>query len=109
MIEVSLKQDNDSMVLASLTRNGSDIVIALTELWGLTLGQFLPKIGPTIGMFPSDIRETAMLDGVSVMEEIWHLWPELGSYSTTELPGRGLDYIDYIGWTIGNWVRYGGW
>ncbi|KAF5964676.1 hypothetical protein FBULB1_12666 [Fusarium bulbicola] len=52
-IEAALAQDNDSMILASLHRNGTDVLSSLRDIWGLTLGDFLPGVGPKIRVFPS--------------------------------------------------------
>ncbi|KAM0229467.1 hypothetical protein ACHAPO_010011 [Fusarium lateritium] len=73
IVEAELRQDGDSMVLTSLRRNGTDIVSSLVDIWGFTLGDFLPEIDPKIRVFPSDLRET---EG-NVTREVWHLWPEL--------------------------------
>ncbi|KAF4446888.1 beta-lactamase family protein [Fusarium austroafricanum] len=106
-IEASLKQDSDSMFLASLRRNGTDIVSNLAEIWGLTLGDFLPKVGPKIRVFPSQLRENATLDGKSVVKEVWHLWPDLNSGLKTDLPGNMIEEMICVGWSIQDWVHYG--
>ncbi|KAM0550723.1 hypothetical protein ACHAPJ_008788 [Fusarium lateritium] len=106
-IEVSLKQDKDSMVLSSLSRNGTDIVSSLAKLWGLTLGDFLPEVGPTIRVFPSQLREKTTLEGKPVVKEVWHLWPGLASGFKTDLPGSTIEEMNCMGWMIQDWVHYG--
>ncbi|KAG5743782.1 hypothetical protein H9Q70_013511 [Fusarium xylarioides] len=107
-IEVALQQDNGSMILASLHRNGTDIIASLTDIWGLTLGDFLPGVGPKIRMFPSQLRENATLDGEPVVKEVWHLWPGINSGFETDLPGNYIEERNCVGWSIQDWVHYGG-
>ncbi|RSM00792.1 hypothetical protein CEP52_008920 [Fusarium oligoseptatum] len=107
LIEASLKQDKDSMVLASLRRNNTDIVAGLAKLWTFALGDFLPTVSPTIRVFPSDLREKTTLDGKSVTREVWHLWPDIGSDFKTDLPGQMIQGMECVGWTIQDWVHYG--
>ncbi|KAF4425043.1 Beta-lactamase 3 [Fusarium acutatum] len=107
-IEAALEQDEDSMILTSLRRNGTDILSSLTDIWGLTLGDFLPDVGPKIRVFPSQIRENATLDGEPAMKEVWHLWPDLKSGFETDLPGNEIEEMNCAGWSIQDWVHYGG-
>jgi hypothetical protein len=107
-IEASLKQDKDSMILALLHRNRTDILSSLAEIWGLTLGDFLPKVGPKIRVFPSQLRENATIDGKPVTKEVWHLWPDLNSGFETDLPGIEIEEMNCVGWSIQDWVHYGG-
>ncbi|KAF5659961.1 beta-lactamase 3 [Fusarium denticulatum] len=107
-IEAALEQDNNSMILASLYRNGTDILSSLTNIWGLALGDFLPKVGPKIRVFPSQLRENAILDGEPVMKEVWHLWPDLKSGFETDLPGNEIEEMNCVGWSIQDWVHYSG-
>lgn len=107
-VEASLKQDKDSMVLASLRRNNTDILAGLAKIWSFSLGDFLPTVGPKIRVFPSDLRETTTLDGKPVTREVWHLWPDIGSDFKTDLPGNMIESMNCVGWTIQDWVHYGG-
>ncbi|KAJ4203100.1 hypothetical protein NW759_015208 [Fusarium solani] len=106
--EASLKQDKDSMVLASLRRNNTDILAGLAKIWTFSLGDFLPTVGPKIRVFPSGLRETTTLDGKPVTKEVWHLWPDIGSDFKTDLPGNMIEDMNCVGWTIQDWVHYGG-
>lgn len=108
VVEATLEQDSDSLVLSSLRRNGTDIVSSLADVWGLALGDFLPEIGTKIRLFPSDLRETIKLGGKSIVKEVWHLWPELGAGNRTDLPGDAIQEMTCIGWTTQDWVHYGG-
>lgn len=99
-IEAILEQDGDSMVLTFLRCNGTDIVSSLKDIWELTLGDFLPDLGDTIRVFPSELRE----DG----KEVWHLWPDLDAGFKTDLPGGMVEEMNCVGWTIQDWVHYGG-
>ncbi|KAL2670076.1 hypothetical protein Neosp_014957 [[Neocosmospora] mangrovei] len=107
-VEASLKQDKDSMVLASLRRNNTDIVTGLAKIWTFALGDFLPAVGPKIRVFPSDLGEKATLNGKPVTKEVWHLWPDIGSDFKTDLPGNMIENMNCVGWTIQDWVHYGG-
>ncbi|KAF4494022.1 Beta-lactamase 3 [Fusarium agapanthi] len=107
-IEAALEQDNDSMILASLHRSGTDVLSRLTDIWGLTLGDFLPGVGPKIRVFPSQLRENVTLDGKPVMKEVWHSWPDLNSGFETDLPGNEIEDMNCVGWSIQDWVHYGG-
>ncbi|KAM6527465.1 hypothetical protein FSOLCH5_003535 [Fusarium solani] len=107
-VEASLKQDKDSMVLASLRRNNTDILAGLAKIWTFSLGDFLPTVGPKIRVFPSSLRETTTLDGKPVTKEVWHLWPDIGSDFKTDLPGNMIEDMNCVGWTIQDWVHYGG-
>ncbi|RBQ79365.1 hypothetical protein FVER14953_01641 [Fusarium verticillioides] len=108
LIEATLEQDEDSMILTSLRRNGTDIMSSLNDIWGLTLGDFLPEIGPKIRVFPSQLEENATLDGEHVTKEVWHLWPDLASGFETNLPGNEIEDMNCVGWSIQDWVHYGG-
>ncbi|KAF5635248.1 beta-lactamase 3 [Fusarium sp. NRRL 25303] len=107
-IEAVLEQNEDSMILASLRRNDTDILSSLTDIWGLTLGDFLPDVGPKIRVFPSQLRENATLEGKHVVKEVWHLWPDLKSGFKTALPGNEIEQMNCVGWSIQDWVHYGG-
>ncbi|KAF5543793.1 beta-lactamase 3 [Fusarium mexicanum] len=107
-IEAALEQDNDSMILASLHRNGTDFLSSLRDIWGLTLCDFLPGVGPKIRVFPSQLHENATLDGELVTKEVWHLWPDLNSGFETDLPGNEIEEMNCVGWSIQDWVYYGG-
>jgi len=99
-VEAILEQDGDSMVLTSLRRNGTNIVSSLKDIWGLALGDFLPDIGDKIRVFPSELCEEG--------KEIWHLWPDLEAGFETDLPGGMIEEMNCVGWTIQDWVHYGG-
>ncbi|KAJ4139715.1 hypothetical protein NW768_001058 [Fusarium equiseti] len=99
-VEAILEQDGDSMVLSALRRNGTDIVSSLKDIWGFTLGDFLPDLGDKIRVFPSQLRE----DG----KEVWHLWPDVDGSFKTDLPGVMIEEMNCVGWTIQDWVHYGG-
>ncbi|KAF5581108.1 beta-lactamase 3 [Fusarium pseudocircinatum] len=107
-IEAALEQDNDSMILASLYRNGTDILSSLRDIWGLTLGDFLPEVGPKIRVFPSQLWENATLDGEHVTKEVWHLWPDINSEFGMDFPGNEIEEMNCVGWSIQDWVHYGG-
>ncbi|KAI5459635.1 beta-lactamase family protein [Mariannaea sp. PMI_226] len=107
-IEASFSQDNESLVLSSLYRNGSDIASALHELWTLAMGDYMPKLGEMIRVFPSDlVSQNTTMDKELVTREVWHLWPEVIAGSKTDLPGSELEDHICVNWMNEDWVRYG--
>lgn len=108
MIEASFDLDDDSLVISSIHRNGSDILEAMTKIWSLTMGQFTANFSSTVRLFPADLDEEVTLHGKPVTREVWHLWPEFASTGESDLPGSGTLMDDCVMWTLGDWVHYGG-
>ncbi|KAF6825860.1 beta-lactamase family protein [Colletotrichum musicola] len=106
-LNVTITQDADSLVFSSLSRNGSDILPALAQIWNLTVGSQLTPISPIFRIFPTEDTVQASLDGVPVVRESWRLWlsPVYGNGS--DLPGKGLGSHDCISWTLNDWIHYG--
>ncbi|KAF6834601.1 beta-lactamase family protein [Colletotrichum plurivorum] len=106
-LNVTITQDADSLVLSSASRNGSDILSALAQIWNLTVGSQLTPISPIFRIFPTEDTVQASLDGVPVVRESWRLWlsPVYGNGS--DLPGKGLGSHDCISWTLNDWIHYG--
>lgn len=107
-VSARLKQDDDSLVLSSLERDGKDILGGITQIWNLTLGTYVAPISPTIRAFPSELTSNATLHGKPVTKQAWRLWPELETDAGSELPSAGVAAKDCVAWTIGDWVYYGG-
>lgn len=107
-VEVTLTQDNDSLKISSLQRDGVDILKGLTDIWSLTIGSYGSPIGRTVRLFPSELTSETTLCGHKVVQEIWTLWPEVAKPTDSDLPGVGFDGSDCTTWTIAGWVDYGG-
>lgn len=106
-VDLTITQDADSLVLSSVSRNGSDIISALAQIWNLTVGSQLSAISSVFRIFPTEDTAQASLDGVPVIRESWRLWlsPVYGSGS--DLPGKGFGSHDCISWTLNDWIHYG--
>lgn len=111
---VTVEQDTDSLKLAVVERNGSDVLAAVREIWAVTVGQFLP--GPGLSgefrIFPADISEVVMTgDGSEVIREDWRIWWPIeptANGTESEIPGVGISaQQDYLGWTTADWLYYG--
>jgi hypothetical protein len=94
--EVSLSQDDDSLILFSLRYNESDVLSSLLQIWKITMGDFIPKMGKTIRIFPSHLVGNSTIGGKSVTHEVWHIWPEYKPKSTTDLPGKGVGKLSCV-------------
>lgn len=106
-IGVELVLVTDVLRLTSMSRNGSNILSAITNLWNMVMGDFTAPISTNIRLFPQGITEQTKLKGQDVTREVWRLWPDVLSQSESELPGKDLDRRNCLGWTLGDWVEYG--
>ncbi|KAH6649431.1 beta-lactamase/transpeptidase-like protein [Chaetomium tenue] len=109
-VNATVELDGLSLRLTGLNRNGSDILAALQELWGVTLFEFLPSLDMTgvYRLYPTGIEKKAVLpDGREVVEEDWRVWWEVESTSESEMPGKGLSDTDCLTWTLADWMYYG--
>jgi hypothetical protein len=58
---VNVTQDNDSIILESLERNGTDIMASLHEIMSRTVGQFLDIVPTTARLYQTGVkRETSI-------------------------------------------------
>ncbi|KAI3320972.1 beta-lactamase/transpeptidase-like protein [Xylariaceae sp. AK1471] len=115
--KVTIVQDEDSLVLQGIERNGSDIMAAFLEVWSVTVGAFFASTPVKPRIFPIDVRNED-LDLVSALEmsdgekkkvirEDWRIDWELASSSDTDLPGKGLSAKNCLTWTLTDWMYYG--
>jgi hypothetical protein len=112
---VTVGLDNDSMVLAGVHRNGTDMLASYLELWGATVGRFL-EILPTLArIFPVDVITEDTIsrgDGTenAVLRQDWRIEWEMGFAGSTDLPGagpEGLSSRNCLGWSLTDWLYYG--
>ncbi|KAJ3475012.1 hypothetical protein NLG97_g9610 [Lecanicillium saksenae] len=106
MVEFTL--DDDSLILSAMSRGSSDILEGWIKVFSESLGMFGPKISGTVRLFPTELNEKVTLDGEVVTKEVWRLWPDLVAPTAVDLPGSGLANGDCLGWTLGDWIHYGG-
>ncbi|KAL0933601.1 beta-lactamase family protein [Colletotrichum truncatum] len=106
-VDATIVQDADSLLLSGLSRNGSDILSAITKIWTLTVGKHLTPINSTFRLFPTEDARKDTLDGKTILRESWRLWfsPVYGDAS--DLPGKGLGSHDCTSWTLNDWIYYG--
>lgn len=111
---ITVEQDVDSLKLAVVERNASDVLAAVREIWAVTVGQFLPGPGleGDFRIFPADISEMATTDdGTNVIREDWRIWWPIepaANNSGSDIPGVGFSaQQDCLGWTTADWLYYG--
>ncbi|KAI9151424.1 Beta-lactamase-like protein [Paramyrothecium foliicola] len=107
-VEAEFELDADSLLLTLLRRNGTDILNATTNIWNLIMGDFTNPVSSTVRLFPQGVTQQVEIQGQPVTQEVWRLWPDQLPASQAELPGRNIDADNCLGWTIGDWVHYGG-
>ncbi|KAK4040428.1 beta-lactamase/transpeptidase-like protein [Parachaetomium inaequale] len=109
-VNATTEMDGVSLRLTGLYRNGTDILASLRELWGVTLGGFLPSLdlAGVARLYPTEIERPRVLpDGREVLEEDWRVWWEIESRADTEMPGKELSNNDCLTWTLADWMHYG--
>ncbi|KAK4443048.1 beta-lactamase/transpeptidase-like protein [Podospora aff. communis PSN243] len=105
--------DGLSLKLVGLGRDGNDMLAALSAIWQVTAGGFLPPELGTITrgyrLYPSDVQRDAVLeDGRHVIEEDWRLeWGAELTGMETGLPGKGISNGDCRSWAVTDWIYYG--
>jgi hypothetical protein len=109
----TLVLDGQSVKLVGLGRDGQDMIAALSAIWQITAGAFLP---PELGaitrgyrLYPSDIQQDTVLeDGRHVIEEDWRFeWGAELTGMETGLPGKGISNGDCRSWAVTDWIYYG--
>ena len=113
LVEAKLEMDQDSVVIKSLTRNGSDILAGTQEIFNQGLGSIVGFTVSTPRLFPAEIEErTIQVDadgtGREVVREDWRMsWGDMGVAEGGELPGKGATEGDCLMWTVSDWLHYG--
>lgn len=107
-VSASFDLDEDSLVVKELTRGDADILSALVDIWGFTVGQYGFAVKAPVRLFPDDLNEaTTLEDGTKVTKETWRLWPETAGPEDSDLPGLQYQSDDCFWWTLQDWVHYG--
>ncbi len=107
-LNVTIIQDDESLLVKSFYRDDVNVGAAIPELWNLTFGQYTNPYEHTLRLFPTELLVNKVIDGASVRGEVWRLWPEVLRGAVSDLPGAGLGATDCMAWTVQDWVYYGG-
>ncbi|KAI1427779.1 beta-lactamase/transpeptidase-like protein [Xylaria sp. FL1777] len=110
--KVTVVQDNDSLFLQGIERNGTDILASLHEIWTVTIGGFLAVTPTKARIFPTLIRNEGsifMPNGTKkrVIREDWRIEWDFVLDSNTGLPGAGFSSLNCLSWTLTDWMYYG--
>ncbi|GAB1319767.1 Beta-lactamase transpeptidase [Madurella fahalii] len=109
-VNATTEMDGVSLKLVGLSRNGTDLLASLQEIWTVTMGAFLPSLEPqgVWRLYPAEIaRPGTSEDGRELVLEDWRVTWEVELNPDTELPGRGLSGYDCLSWTVVDWLYYG--
>ncbi|KHO01564.1 beta-lactamase family protein [Metarhizium album ARSEF 1941] len=106
-VKAAFLLDDDSLVVSEIRHGGKDIVAGIKKIWGLAVGQYAAAFGSTMRLFPTDLSQTAQMDGNNVTAEVWRMWPEFGEPIPSDMPGFNLGYENCLQWTLGDWIHYG--
>ncbi|KAI0440637.1 beta-lactamase/transpeptidase-like protein [Xylaria telfairii] len=109
---VTIAQDEDSLVLQGIERDGKDIIASLKEIWSLTLGGFVAFKPSKPRIFPIDIlneESVSAPDGTEkrVIRQDWRVEWDFAQGDDTDLPGAGLSAANCLTWTVTDWMYYG--
>lgn len=107
-VSAKFELDYDSLLLSSIYRGEMNILAGWTKVFNESLGMFGPKISNKVRLFPTELNEEVSLGNETVVKEVWRLWPDMLVGPDVNLPGSGLDKDDCLGWTLGDWIHYGG-
>jgi hypothetical protein len=107
--------DGPGVVLNGLSRNGSDMLGALEQLFGQALPQF-GNLSPNFRMFPAEFSQAGTMNRngtqVDVIREDWRInldfLPNTKESSGSDLPGQGAVDKTCVGWQTADWFYYGG-
>lgn len=106
---VTTTLDASSLQLKSVYRNGTDMLEAIREVWQVTLA---PLISPLAEegywrLYPADVTTEGEFQGKKVIREDWRLWLDV-EQPKSDLPGTEISAHNCMGWTITDWIYYGG-
>ena len=107
----SFALDDDSLIMSSLSRNGSDILEAFATIWSLTVGSVIPPLeNSSLRLFPTELPPVhgKLADNRDVVHEDWRMTWSVGLSSDTELPHKGFPRRDCLTWAFSDWLYYGG-
>ncbi|KAF2013013.1 beta-lactamase [Aaosphaeria arxii CBS 175.79] len=107
--------DGPGIKLDALTRNGSDILAAMSSFYSQALPQF-GALSTDFRIFPSDPTQEGISNAtgtnVSVIREDWRInldfLPNSAETSGSDLPGQGAWQGFCTAWQTADWFHYGG-
>ncbi|KAH7014236.1 uncharacterized protein B0I36DRAFT_338453 [Microdochium trichocladiopsis] len=122
-------QDEHSLILESVWRNGTDMLAAYIKLWSVTMGMYVPAVPKMARLFPTDVRAESVLNDtayrgqggsssssngdVEVIVEDWRIdWSLEAAGTRSDMPGTGMgpdgaSKDNCLGWTWVDWMYYG--
>ncbi|RYP68738.1 hypothetical protein DL771_006468 [Monosporascus sp. 5C6A] len=122
ILDATFEQDEHSLVLTALHRNGSDILASYRELFAATAGSFInatptvPRLFPVGVVADGTTTTTTTGDGneeeeeEDVVYEDWRIDWEMEFNGETELPGagaKGMSQDNCLAWPLTDWLHYG--
>lgn len=102
--------DENSLVLDSLSYNGSDIIHALREIFGVTYKNLIPNYepGPILRLYPTEVEVEDETDDRNVVtREDWRFVWDVKRERTSDLPGQTVSSYDCLAWEAVDWIYYG--
>lgn len=109
---VSVMQDQQSLVLAGLERNGTDILESLRNILSVAIGSFSDLVPSQARIYPVGIETTSEASKVTkrtktVILQDWRIDWGFDFEPASELPGAGLSSKNCLAWILTDWIHYG--
>lgn len=111
-ISATVVQDEDSLVLTDLVRNGTDVLTSLREILSIAIGGFSDLIPSQARLYPIGVEKTDQASlgrgaNKTLILEDWRIDWEFSLETTSELPGAELSSTNCLTWTVSDWIHYG--
>lgn len=112
VVNATLVLDEDSILITSLARNGSDILAGFQQIFSTAFGEIVGLEVDIPRLYPIDVEAPGELevDGETraVVYEDWRLtWSDFASVESSDLADSGLSTQDCLSWTLVDWIHYG--
>lgn len=109
---VKITQDENSMVLSGIEKEGKDILASYREIFAAKIGRTLDMKPVAARIYPLDILSNSTIAKVNgtterVIREEWRIEWDLRGSNSTELPGANVSEHDCQFWVAGEWAYYG--
>lgn len=106
--------DGPGIKIDGLTRNGSDILTALSEFYTQALPQF-GTLSTDFRIFPTELSEQSVIEeggeNLEVVRGDWRIGldflPNMAESSRSALPGQGAMKEFCVSWQTADWFYYG--
>jgi Beta-lactamase len=110
--KVTIAQDEDSMIIAELMRNGTDMLASYREVFTLNIGHSADRLPTVARIYPTDMNTNSEIQqhqgtGKKVILEEWRIDWDLEVNTATQLPGADGSRNDCLYWVLGDWTYYG--